>query len=96
MQRIKLVRKNGEDIAGVLSDKLRDLTTEFEEYKVKNNIDTYFSKFVDRQSGARVLKDIQDFLKRKSEEDDELPFNYQRLLEELKFSGSTTALDEVQ
>lgn len=48
MQRIKLVRKNGEDIAGVLSDKLKELTSEFEEYKVKNNIDTYFSKFVDR------------------------------------------------
>lgn len=35
-------------------------------------------------------------MKRKSDEDEEVPFNYQQVLEELKFSGSTTALDEMQ
>lgn len=42
MQRIKLVRKNGHDIINVLNDKLSTLTTDFEDYKIKNNIDTYF------------------------------------------------------
>jgi hypothetical protein len=42
------------------------------------------------------LSEIQDFLKRKSEEDEELPFNYQWLWEEIKTSGSTRTLDEVQ
>ena len=71
------------------------MTTEFEEYKVKNNIDTYFNKFVDNESGKRVLKEIQEFLDRKKEEDEEVPFNYTKVLEELRFSGSTVALDEV-
>jgi hypothetical protein len=39
---MKLVRKNGDDISRVLTEKLNELTAEFEEYKVKNNIDTYF------------------------------------------------------
>ena len=42
MQRIKLVRKNGQDIVGVLTEKLETMTANFEEYKIKNNIDTYF------------------------------------------------------
>jgi hypothetical protein len=34
-------------------------------------------------------------LSRKKEEDEEVPFNYTKLLEELRFSGATMALDEV-
>jgi hypothetical protein len=95
MQRLKLVRKNGQDIISVLTDNLNTLKLDFEDYKIKNNIDTYFQKFIDNDSGKRVLKEIQDFLSRKKEEDEEVPFNYTKLLEELRFSGATVALDEV-
>jgi DNA repair ATPase RecN len=92
---MKLVRKNGEDIAAVLTEQLQQLRQEHDKYKVDNNIDTYFEKFIDKDSGKRVLKDISDFLTRKSNEDEEVPFNVQKMLSELNFSQSTRTLDEV-
>ena len=62
---------------------------------MKNNIDTYFQKFIDNDSGKRVLREIQEFLNRKKEEDEEVPFNVEKFLEEVKFSGANLALDEI-
>jgi hypothetical protein len=59
------VRKNGEDLARVLEDKLTILKTEYKDYQERNNIDSYFAKFVNKESSARVLKEIQEFLRRK-------------------------------
>jgi hypothetical protein len=40
------------------------MSSQFEEYKIQNNIDTYFSQVISKDSGGKVLKDIADFIKR--------------------------------
>lgn len=88
------VRKNGEEIIHTLKSKLAKVTHEYEEYKVKNNIDTYFAENISKESGAKVIKEITEFIQRKDSEAGKKPFD-PATLDLLTFSNSTRSLAEI-
>ena len=63
--RLRLVRKNGDDQIALLKEKLEDVEKEFDDYKAKNDLDRYFAEHLSKETRLKVMNQIAEMFKPK-------------------------------